>query len=39
MTNQGDSGENAVAERIKGIIKEEFNCLAFLTFEQLRIRY
>jgi putative transposase len=33
MTSQGDPGKNAVAERINGIIKEEFNCRAFLTFE------
>ncbi len=33
MTSQGDPGENAVAERINGIIKEEFNCRAFLTFD------
>jgi len=34
MTNQGDPGENAIAERINRTIKEEFNCRAFLTFEQ-----
>ena len=33
MTNQGDPGGNAVAERINGILKEEFNCRAFLTFD------
>lgn len=33
MTSQGDPGENAVAERINGILKEEFNCRAFLTFD------
>jgi len=33
MTNQGDPGKNAVAERINGIIKEEFICWAFLTFD------
>ena len=26
MTNQGNPGENAVAEWINGTIKEEFNC-------------
>ncbi|GEO07493.1 integrase [Adhaeribacter aerolatus] len=36
MTNQGDPGENAIAERINRTIKEEFNCRAFLTFEQAR---
>jgi len=33
MTNQGDPGENAVAERISGILKEEFNCRDFLSFD------
>jgi transposase InsO family protein len=33
MTEQGDPGENAVAERVNGIIKEEFNCRAFITFD------
>ena len=33
MTQQGDPGENSIAERINGIIKEEFNCRAFLTFD------
>ena len=36
MTSQGDPGENAIAERINRTIKEEFNCRAFLTFEQAR---
>lgn len=36
MTNQGNPGENAIAERINGTIKEEFNCRAFLTFEQAK---
>ena len=34
MTNQGDPGENAIAERINRTIKEEFHCRAILTFEQ-----
>jgi transposase InsO family protein len=33
MTDQGDPGENAVAERINGILKEEFNCRAFISFD------
>lgn len=33
MPNQGDPGENAVAERINGIHKDEFTCRAFLTFD------
>ncbi|WP_190277622.1 DDE-type integrase/transposase/recombinase [Adhaeribacter rhizoryzae] len=33
MTNQGDPGENSIAERINRTIKEEFHCQAFLTFE------
>ena len=33
MTNQGDPGENALAERVNRTIKEEFNCRAFLSFE------
>jgi transposase InsO family protein len=36
MTNQGNPGENAIAERINGTIKEEFNCRAFLTFDQAK---
>jgi len=36
MTNQGDPGENAIAERVNRTIKEEFNCRAFLTFEQAK---
>ena len=36
MTSQGDPGENAIAERINRTIKEEFNCRAFLTFEQAK---
>jgi putative transposase len=36
MTSQGDPGENAVAERVNGIIKEEFKCRAFLSFDQAR---
>jgi len=36
MTNQGDPGENAIAERVNRTIKEEFNCQAFLTFEQAK---
>ena len=36
MTNQGDPGENAIAERINRTIKEEFNCRAFLSFEQAK---
>jgi putative transposase len=38
MTNQGDPGENAVVERINRIIKEEFNCRAFQTFEKAQTR-
>ena len=34
MTKEGKPGENAIAERINGTIKEEFNCRAFLTFDQ-----
>ena len=34
MTKEGKPGENAIAERINGTIKDEFNCRAFLTFEQ-----
>ena len=34
MTNQGDPGKNAIAERINRTIKKEFHCRAFLTFEQ-----
>jgi len=33
MTNQGDPGENAWAERINRSIKDEFNCRAFLSFD------
>jgi putative transposase len=33
MTNQGDPGENALAERVNRTIKEEFNCRAFLSFD------
>ena len=33
MTNQGDPGENALAERINRTIKDEFNCRAFLSFD------
>ncbi|WP_233219334.1 IS3 family transposase [Adhaeribacter arboris] len=33
MTNQGDPGENAIAERINGILKDEFNCRAFISFD------
>ncbi len=33
MTSQGDPGENAVAERINGILKGEFNCWAFICFD------
>ena len=33
MTQQGDPGENAIAERINGILKEEFNCRAFISFD------
>ncbi len=33
MTNQGDPGENALAERINRTIKEEFNCRAFICFD------
>jgi putative transposase len=36
MTSQADPGENAIAERINRTIKEEFNCRAFLSFEQAR---
>ena len=36
MTNQGNPGENAIAERINGTIKEEFNCRAFLSFDQAK---
>jgi putative transposase len=35
-TSQGDPGENAIADRINRTIKEEFNCWAFLTFEQAK---
>jgi putative transposase len=34
MTNQGYPGENAVAEGMNRIIKEEFNCRAFLSFDK-----
>jgi transposase InsO family protein len=37
MTNLGNPGENAIAERINGTIKEEFNCRAFLTFDQAKV--
>ena len=33
MTQQGDPGENAIAERINGILKEEFNCRAFISYD------
>ncbi|KAA5539116.1 IS3 family transposase [Adhaeribacter rhizoryzae] len=33
MTNQGEPGENALAERINRTIKDEFNCRAFLSFD------
>ena len=36
MTEQGNPGENPIAERINGTIKEEFNCRAFLTFDQAK---
>ena len=36
MTKQGNPGENAIAERMNGTIKEEFNCRAFLTFDQAK---
>jgi len=36
MTNHGDPGENAIAERINRTIKEEFNCKAFLSLEQAK---
>jgi putative transposase len=36
MTKEGKPGENAIAERINGTIKEEFNCRAFLTFDQAK---
>lgn len=37
MSNQGDPGENAVAERINGILKEEFNCRAFISFDLAKV--
>ncbi len=37
MTQQGDPGENAIAERVNRTIKEEFNCRAFFTFEQAKV--
>jgi putative transposase len=33
MTNQGNPGQNALAERVNRTIKEEFNCRAFLSFD------
>ena len=33
MTNPGDPGENAWAERVNRTTKEEFNCRAFLSFD------
>ena len=33
MTNLGDPGENALAERINRTIKDEFNCRGFLSFD------
>ena len=32
MTRDGDPGENAIAERINGTIKNEFYCRGFLSF-------
>ncbi len=32
MTHDGDPGENAIAERINGTIKNEFYCRGFLSF-------
>ncbi len=37
MTQQGDPGENAIAERINGILKEEFNCRAFISFDLAKV--
>ncbi len=37
MTNQGDPGENALAERVNRTIKEEFNCRAFLSFDWAKV--
>jgi len=33
MTRDGDPGENAIAERINGTIKNEFYCRGFLSFQ------
>ncbi len=32
MTRDGDPGENAIAERVNGTIKNEFYCRGFLSF-------
>jgi transposase InsO family protein len=32
MTHDGDPGENAIAERVNGTIKNEFYCRGFLSF-------
>jgi transposase InsO family protein len=36
MTRDGDPGENAIAERINGTIKNEFYCRGFLSFPLAR---
>jgi len=37
MTNQGEPGENALAERVNRTIKEEFNCRSFISFDLAKV--